>query len=602
MAADPSQGATAQEFAAAFEAMGAGFDGYARAVLARVGRVLVERTKGSLSDAFALMDRAGAGAIARGPFAELVREHGDQNLSDAQQDRLWEVACTVGGHSGGQLDFAAFSNVFAQAGDFSAPAARRDVPTLEESCQHLHRLGRAAALRSALLSRGPEGFLPRARLADAVREAAPELLGIEADQVCRLAEQKGGPMGGEDEYDFRPLLRRFEGPGGDWHVIEPAERGAVADVCRYVDASLQTWGYRSLSQLMASAVDGSSGSVPAHELLRCLSRFLQRGEDRRVAEVSVLRLGRRVDGDGDRVDLAEFCSRFEELARGPGAPGGQGAAGGAPYQSGRACQREGDPPVDCYALGAVRQSQLAARLGREFPAGAVPFDRLTPVLLTEIQPLPTTRQLTRLKKWMQPDCYWPMLTAFTFTVGKIAVKASKEVRREFPQMQLRVSFCGETVAFKKVPWRAGFGFNPTMLCYSGSPLEVELQVRWHAMFFLDGPQALKQDDIARALSQDPKPPNSHRIKVALYGLKIVTDRRGTASEEAHELGAFYLGVSDDIPATDVRLGDAERRIEYPPPGDDAAHRVQPTLSASIAFSTHRAWRLREAIGAGVGAA
>ncbi|CAE8649158.1 unnamed protein product, partial [Polarella glacialis] len=442
-------GATLEEFVAAFAgSSGEGFDAFGKELFGRAGRSLLLRARGSLSSAFATLDITGEGEIQKDGFRAALVQFGDLNLTSEQVDRLWELARTIGGYKGDAIDFASFKILFA-----SAPAeVKSDVrpqaagsvlldpgPSLEESCTHLDRLQRLEALRDAVSRRGQDGVVPLAALTSAIREAAPELSDGEVAQICRLAPQRGGPLGREDAYSYSQLFERFEDGHKDWHPLHARERQAAADICRYLDQRVQAWGFASLALALGEPVQ----VMPAPVLLSHLQRFLPpREEDRRVAELSLLRLGRPLSGGA--IDVAELCQRFDVLARGgAAAPMASSAAaiaaagGTAGQDNAKACLREKPSPVDIHSLGLSRLAEVAARLVREFPDGTAPFDKLSRILEAELKPPPTARQQDQLKKWLEPATggyvHWPMLIGFEVTVERISLTASKELRKLYPQ-------------------------------------------------------------------------------------------------------------------------------------------------------------------------
>eukprot|EP00931_Biecheleriopsis_adriatica_P088315 TRINITY_DN6265_c1_g1_i1.p1 TRINITY_DN6265_c1_g1~~TRINITY_DN6265_c1_g1_i1.p1 ORF type:complete len:3472 (+),score=884.51 TRINITY_DN6265_c1_g1_i1:159-10574(+) len=604
MAKNPDLGATMEDFISSFGGCnGKGFEAFGHELLGRTGRAMLRRFKGSLTSSFSTLDIAGDGEVGIGGFRAAVTQFGDLNLTNDQVNELWELARTIGGHSGDAIDFASFKIIFGSSEDaagsvqspvpapLAAPTVRLEPgPSLEESCMHLERLHRLESLKHALTSRNPDGLLPFADLAAAVREAAPELSDGEVAQVCRLAPQRGGPLHAQDSYSYGQLLERFEAESKDYHPLTSSERPQAADVCRYVDQRMQAWGFDSPSSAL-----GAAEVMPMHELLGKLQRFLpqpHREEDQRVAELYLLRLGRPLSGGC--IDVAEFSQRLERLARG-GLAVTVASTPADPSQAGAGVAlREKLCPVEVNTLGVSRMSEVASRLQSEFPAGTAPFDRLISTLQGELKPPPTARQQDALKKWLDPapggHVRWPILLAFQVTVEKLSLTASKELRKLYQQFELSVAFCGRELKFKRMPWRTG------LMCLS-MPNTMEMQPKWHVLFDLDGPFALSRTDLQRALSQDPPP--SHRLRLAIRGFSA---SGGSGDASMRELGCCELQASYDLPASDLRpgAGNAERVIEC------SAHQAGvsssttgPALRLTLQLSTRRAGRLWELAGGGV---
>lgn len=603
MVKNQDQGASALDFVAAFgSCSGEGFEAYGRDLLGRAGRAMIARAKGSVSGAFATLDLTGDMEVRRDGFRAAMIQFGDLNLTNEQIDKLWELAQALGGCTQDGMDFAAFKTVFASALASPGPSDPSPLeaailqrpepgPSLEESCTHLERLQRIPALREAMQRRNPDGVLSFAELSNALRETGPELSDDEVAQVCRLALQKGGPLHGEDAYFYLQLLERFDDGHKDYHPLHISERPMAADVCRYVDQRVQAWGYASLAVAL-----GNPTTILASTLVDHLQRYLPvREQDRRAGE-HLLRLGRPL-GDG-RIDAEEFCRRFHLLARAGGAASLKTAPAetvtqpsqSVSQESMQVCIREKPCPVDLQGLGLTRQAELAARLRREFPDGTVLFHKLAAVLDAELKPPPTVRQKDHLKKWLQhtPDglVLWPLLLSFQVTVEKVSIMATKELRKLYPQIQFCVSFCGREVKLKRMPWRMG------LMCLS-TPNTMELQPQLHVNFILDGPNGLSGPDLSTALSQSPEPPQSHRLRLILLGVK--------SGEECKELGAFELCAGEEIPSSDLKAGDAVRSIQVSThqAGLSAVASDGPALKATVALSTRRAGRLRELAGGGV---
>eukprot|EP00439_Symbiodinium_sp_Y106_P085450 s162_g28.t1 len=304
-------------------------------------RGLAASCKGSLSGAFATLDITGEGEVRLPGFRAALLQFGDLNLTDEQVNKLWKTAQALGGCKDDAMDFMSFKTVFGPSavdspgdagdGEDDAARAKRDPgPSLEESCFHLYRLQRTEVLRAAIFRSAPEVFLPFDLLSAAVREAAPELSDDEVCQVCRLAPQKGGMLHGEDAYSYGHLLERLENDKKDFHPLNLRERGPAADMCRYIDQRLQAQGFVSLASAMQDA-EVLRADILLDRLLNYLPQPI-RPEDQRVVE-NMLRLGRPLR-DGT-LDAAEFCQRFELLARNGAVAGREPVAPVSPSRSAR---------------------------------------------------------------------------------------------------------------------------------------------------------------------------------------------------------------------------------------------------------------------------
>ncbi|CAJ1397478.1 unnamed protein product [Effrenium voratum] len=416
------------------------------------------------------------------------------------------------------------------------------------------------------------------RLEDIQLDASAEVLLFRAPGALDL----------QDAFSYSHLLERLEGERKDFHPLNPRERGVAADMCRYIDQQLQAQGFASLSSALEAEV------LRADHLLEQLQQYLPkplRPEDARVAE-NLLRLGRPMSGGC--VDAAEFCQRFEVLAR-SGAAAGSAALVPVPppplpdSDVTKLVLREKPCPVDIDALGLTRLAQVAQRLEREFPDGTCALFRLVRVLEAEMKTLPSARQQDQLKKWLEPapgdQLHWPMLLGFQVTIEKLTVMATKELRKSYSQFQMGVSFCGRDLKSRRVSWRMGY------MCLS-KPNIMEMQPKWMIIFTLDGPDGLSARDVSLALSETPEPPPSHRLRFSIFGIK-------TGEEEARELGSCELCAGYDLPSADLRPKDAkaQRVIECSAhQADLGATALSPALRATLVLSTRRAGRLREVAG------
>ncbi|CAE7707888.1 SMYD3 [Symbiodinium sp. CCMP2456] len=133
-----------------------------------------------------------------------------------------------------------------------------------------------------------------------------------------------------DAYSYGHLLERLENDKKDFHPLNLRERGPAADMCRYIDQRLQAQGFVSLASAMQDA-EVLRADILLDRLLNYLPQPI-RPEDQRVVE-NMLRLGRPLR-DG-MLDAAEFCQRFELLARNGAVAGREPVAPVSPSRSAR---------------------------------------------------------------------------------------------------------------------------------------------------------------------------------------------------------------------------------------------------------------------------
>lgn len=555
IAPQPNLGATAQEFSAALAAVGTGFDEYARQLLADVGRALVNKHGGKLVDAFHQLDFGGEGEVGKGALCALLVEIGDINLADEQLNRIWEIVCAAGGHRATAMHFEAFRQLM--CGTLgqpveSAPLNRR-LRGLEESCEHLDRLNCLEALRGACDKLSTDGVLHLGDLKKALNSAAPWLTGSEVAQICRLAPRLGGPLQGEDRYTYQELLARFESGKRDWYPLDARERSEAADICRYIDRQVHVNGSSSLTQRLTTAwpQNGHDSCIrPMHLLLEILKEYLTRDSEYKVAEMSLLRLGRPIDdGPGGLcIDLTEFCERFEQLAQGVQPPVGTDR-GNVPLTTIQTAPASWDPPrayrvaswPDIQSLHGGMGDELRRSLKEHHSDGRVTFHKLIQEL-NDRKEILSIRQQQQLKSWLMPvdrDYYWPQLFAFGVVIDKFEVEASKAYRSYYQYLQVQVEFCSETVTFQHADWVPMWdaGVTKVKSRWPLEPKKLTLKPDWHALFILDGPGGLDADDIYQVMKTNPAS-QEHKVRIILYGLP-----KG-ASRHRVELGFVELGGAD----------------------------------------------------------
>lgn len=531
---------------------------------------------------------------------------------------------------------------------FATPQSR-PVASLEESCDHFDRLGRVAELKQVLTQLGDD-YVSRAALALALQKVASELTGGEVQQLCRLAPRIGGPLGVEDRHRWTDLVDRFESGCRDWHPVPATLRAEAYDVCRWVHSNLAASGQTLAQKVMDLLAPNFSASttgqipreVPPQVVLGALSPFLQRDSERHVAEKSLLLLGRPLEGG--RIDFPEFSQRFELLATlGPGTVPARGGAAGPAVSpcfghaspaggvaASLAAAAAGMPPAGMVpptpssmafpgsplahsVFGStggtlpappravareqvkepvdVRSADVVHILRRDHPNGTVLFSTLAHIL-DSAKLLPRRASADdALRRWLpaagENRFWWPPLLAFAVTIDRVVVTASKQIRALYQQLQTRVSFCGETVGFRAMTWQFG-------LMALSEPRTMSMQPRWHALFPLDGPYRIPQEDLVSAVSGRPPPPE-HRLRIQMFGLRVDTN-----VEEM--LGETALCVGEDIPAADLRSGapGSERTIECHPPASFGAGAPEGRLTVKVSLYTRRANRIFEDVAGGVG--